>query len=153
MDSKKLKLLLKLVKIKENFAAKQLAQANILIKKEKNKLTQLQGYKAEYINDYKNIPNKNPVMNIKDLSRHSDFVGNLSNVIVSQENSLVSKNRILEERKAKWVNFHSKYQALKKYTKKIEDKIKEEKQKEEQKELDTMVNDLYQFKKLQDNDQ
>lgn len=150
MDIKKLELLLKLVKIKENFAAKQLAEANRLIMKEKAKLGQLQGYRAEYIQDYKDIPTKQESMSIKDLKRHRDFVDNLSTVIVNQQGSIVSKNKILEERKALWVNFNSKYQALKNYTKKIEDKIRQEKEKAEQKELDSLVNDLYQFNKLKD---
>lgn len=138
----KLHTLLKLIKIKENFAAKQLAQANSIINRETNKLKQLENYQDEYIEDYRNIPNSKPQMSITDLKRHKNFVNNLSSVIGDQRVSLKQKRKILENKKNDWVMFHSRYKALKKYTKKIEDKIEKEKLLAEQKETDTLVNDM-----------
>lgn len=143
---KRIQLLYKLKKNYTNILSNELYVLNENYKSELNTLKKLKDYKKEYLNKFKLKIEANYSKN--DFVYRDLFINYLQTAQEQQKQIINNIEKNINEKREFWIKMQNRLQALSNYISKIKKQIINKINRDEQKEIDTYINDYYNFKKL-----
>lgn len=138
--SQRLSVTVDLAKRREEKAAKQLAHCRLILEEEQARLTELDSYYGEYVQQFKRLTTG---LRASQLAAQRDFLEQLADTQNVQRAQIDKARRVLEEAKKVWLQEHLKHENLRDYVLRLESEEEKERDKKEQKAVDDWVNQTH----------
>ncbi len=104
------------------------------LKKQQERLAELQHYRDEYLNKYRRMSNEGA--SIERIRHYQDFISRLDQSLVVQEQKVIDTKRQLEEKKVGWKQARARSDAFDKVVDRYREEESQQKEQRLQKEVD-----------------
>lgn len=143
---KRLKLLHQLAHLKTEHAGKLLAEAQVKLTKEQQRMQALESYKTEYHNYLQN--QQQSYMNSQQLLTYQQFLHHLTGVTDQQQNTISAILEEVTKRQTLWAKCHSREKVVGDLVERLQKDIIHEAEIKQQREEDLQVLDIFNTVKI-----